>query len=66
MEENVSIKNKISRAEGVQEVVWSKALWIPKPRNWLSNDNDETFLSMQYRPLKPDMLVYKTAYNQLF
>lgn len=47
MEENISIKNKIStarctRSVGVQEVVWSQALRTPKPGNWLSNDNDET------------------------
>lgn len=65
MEENLSIKSKSSRAEGVQEVVWSKALSTPKPHNWLSNNNDETFLAMQCCPLKPDMLAYQTDYNEL-
>lgn len=58
--------NKISRAKSMQEVVWSKALRTSKPSNWMSNDNAESLLAMQYCPLKLKMLLYETAYIQLF
>lgn len=64
--ENTNIWNKISRAEDVQEVVWSIALRTSKPGNWMSNDNAENLLAMQYCPLKLKMLLYETTYSQLF